>query len=123
MIVHVPMTFMVHGGRKTIVSDVVPAPPQPRIDNAMLKALARAHRWRRMIEDGEYASISELANAEGVNQSYACRILRLTLLAPAVVIDILNGRHSSDLMLKQLTKPLPVHWGEQLARLKQPDHA
>ena len=65
--VHVPMTFTVRGGRKTILSDAVPTPPQPRIDNALLKALARAHRWRRMIECGEYASISELANAEGVN--------------------------------------------------------
>ena len=81
--VHVPMTFTVRGGRKTILSDAVPAPPQLRIDNALLKALARAHRWRRMIESGDYTSITDLAKAEGVNQSYACRILRLSLLAPA----------------------------------------
>jgi hypothetical protein len=116
--VHVPMRFTIHGGRKTIISDLVRAPPQPRVENALLKALAHAHRWRRMIENGEYASISELAQAEGVNQSYACRILRLTLLAPAVVMDILNGRRNSDLMLKQLSKPLPVYWDEQLAALK-----
>ena len=100
--VHVPMTFTIRGGRKTILSDAVPAPPQPRIDNALLKALARAHRWRRMIESGDYASITELAKAEGVNQSYACRILRLSLLAPSIVTAILNGRHDSDVMLKQL---------------------
>jgi hypothetical protein len=116
--VHVPMTFIVRGGRKTILSDATPAPPQPRIDNALLKAIARAHRWRRKIEGGEYASITELAKAEGVNQSYACRILRLTLLAPAIVVEILNGRKSSDLMLKQLTKLFPVRWDEQLVSLK-----
>ena len=48
--------------------------------------------WQ-MIESGEYASIAELANAEKVNQSYACRMLRLTL--------------------QQLAKPLPVRWDEQ----------
>lgn len=121
--VHVPMTFTIRGGRKTILSDVAPAPPQPRIDNALLKALARAHRWRRMIEGGEYASITELAKADGVNQSYACRILRLSLLAPSIVTAILDGRHDSDVMLKQLMKPLPVRWDEQIAALKIEDDA
>jgi len=96
----------------------VPAPAQPRIDNALLKALARAHHWRRMIESGEYASITELADAEGVDQSYACRLLRLTLLAPAIVTEILNGRLNSEIMLKQLLKPFPVNWDEQKALIK-----
>jgi hypothetical protein len=116
--VHVPMKFTMRGGRKTILSDAVPAPPQPRIDNALLKALARAHRWRRMIESGDYTSITDLAKAEGVNQSYACRILRLSLLAPSIVTTILNGRHDSDVMLKQLMKPLPVRWDEQVVAVK-----
>ena len=121
--VHVPMTFAIRGGRKTILSDAVPAPPQPRIDNALLKALARAHRWRRMIEIGKYASITELAKAEGVNQSYACRMLRLSLLAPSIVTTILDGQQNSDVMLKQVMKPLPVRWDEQLVELKFRDHA
>jgi hypothetical protein len=121
--VHVPMTFAIRGGRKTILSDAAPAPPQPRIDNALLKALARAHRWRRMIENGEHASITDLAKAEGVNQSYACRMLRLSLLAPNIVTAILNGRHDSDVMLKQLMKPLPVRWEEQIAVLKLGDRS
>jgi hypothetical protein len=116
--VHVPMTFTIRGGRKTILSDAAPAPPQPRIDNALLKALARAHRWRRMIESGEYASITELAKADGVNQSYACRVLRLSLLAPSIVAAILDSRHDSDVMLKQLMRPLPVRWDEQIKILK-----
>ena len=115
--VHVPMTFTIHGGRKTILSDALPTPQQPRIDNALLKALARAHRWRRMIESGEYSSISELAKAEGINQSYACRILRLSLLAPRIVTAILDSRHESDVMLKQLMQPLPIRWDEQMAAL------
>lgn len=121
--VHVPMTFSIRGGRKTVISEFVTAPPQPRIDNALLKALARAHRWRHMIESGEYASITELAQAEGVNQSYACRLLRLTLLAPAIVTAILNGRPDTDVMLKQLLRPLPIRWDEQIAMLKVGDGA
>ena len=93
IMVHVPMKFTIRGGRKTILSDAVPAPSQPRIENALLKALARAHRWRRQIENGEYATITELAKAEKVNESYACRILRLSLLAPSIVTEILDGRH------------------------------
>jgi hypothetical protein len=116
--VHVPMTFTIRGGRKTILSDAVPTPSQPRIDNALLKALARAHRWRRKIESGDYASITDLAKAEGVNQSYACRVLRLSLLAPIIVTAILDGRHDSDVMLKQLMRSLPVLWDEQIAALK-----
>jgi hypothetical protein len=121
--VHVPMKFTIRGGRKTILSDAVPAPPQPRIDNALLKALARAHRWRRMIESGEYASITELAKAYGVNQSYACRVLRLSLLAPSIVTAIIDGRHDSDVMLKQVMKPLPIRWDEQTATLKLGDRS
>jgi hypothetical protein len=68
-----------------------------------------------------YASITELANAEGVNQSYACRMLRLTLLAPGIVTTILNCRQDSDVMLKQVMKPLPVRWEEQIAVLKLGD--
>lgn len=116
--VHVPMEFAIRGGRKTIISERMPPPPQPRIDNALLKALARAHRWRRLVEDGTYASITELAKAEGVNESYACRLFRLTLLAPAIIVDILDGRHNSGLMLKEILKPMPALWDEQTKALR-----
>ena len=106
-----------------MIANLVPAPAQPRIDNALLKALARAHRWQRMLESGEYASITELAKAEDVNDSYACRVLRLSLLAPSIVTAILDGRHDCDVMLKQLMRPLPVRWDEQTAALKLGDRS
>jgi hypothetical protein len=56
--------------------------PRPRVDSALVKALARAHRWHRMLESGECGSITELAAAEKIDRSYLCRVLRLTLLAP-----------------------------------------
>ena len=112
--VTVPLRFEKRGGRKTIISPVAYSPSPPRYDNAIVKALARAHRWRRMIEAGEYSSITELAKAEKVNQSYACRLMRLTLLAPLTVEAILNGKQPQGLKLNQLVRPLPVEWKRQL---------
>jgi hypothetical protein len=112
--VHVPMKFSLRGGRKTVISDVVPAsPPPPRTKDALLKALAKAFRWRTQIEAGEYASITELARAQGVNDSYACRLLRLTLLSPEIVTTILDERQHPDLTLKQLARPMPNRWDQQ----------
>ena len=89
------------------------APPRRHHDNALLKALARAYRWRKLIEDGEYASITELAGANGINQSYACRLLRLTLLSPELVSAILDGTQHPVLTLKYAMKPFPSGWLKQ----------
>jgi len=111
--VHVPLAFRSRGGRRSVLSDSILSPSQARTDNALLKALAKAHRWRKQIEAGEYASISELAKARGVNESYACRLLRLTLLAPAIVNEILDGHQRSDLMLMNVMRPFPPKWDQQ----------
>jgi hypothetical protein len=89
------------------------APPRSRVDNSMVKAIARAHRWRRMLESGIHATITDLAAAEKINQSYVCRVLRLTLLAPDIVEAILDGRQPSALQLAILLKPLPIDWRDQ----------
>jgi hypothetical protein len=84
------------------------------VDNAMVKALARAFRWRRLLESGAYGTIEELAAAEKINSSYVSRLLRLTLLAPETVEAILDGRHPTEVTLAQLMKPFPVSWNQQL---------
>ena len=78
-----------------------------------MKALARAHRWKRLLENGTYASISELAKAEKIDRGYLGRILQLTLLAPDIVEAILDGRQPPELGLPRLMKPFPVVWSEQ----------
>src|SRR5580704_4913046 len=86
--VRVPMTIRRRGGRKLVVApDGSPAwPPQrPRVDSTMIKALARAHRWKRMLDDGRYGSLSEIAAAEKLDRGYLGRVLMLTLLAPDIV--------------------------------------
>jgi len=118
--VHVPMKFSAPGGRKRIISDVGPAiHPGPRTEDALRKALAKAFRWRKEIEDGEYASITDLAKARGVNDSYACRLLRLTLLAPEIVNNILNADTTRHLTLKVISKPMPCCWLQQLAEISK----
>lgn len=117
VVVSVPIRFSRRGGRKAVISPVPYAPVPAKYDNALIKALARAHRWRRMIESGEYLSITGLAKGEKVNESYACRLLRLTLLAPEIVKVILNGTQPQGLQLSQLLGPLPVAWNSQVSRL------
>lgn len=89
---------------------------QPRkTDNTLVKALARAFRWKRMLESGEFASISELAEKERIAFTYMARVLRLTLLAPDIVEAILNGKQGPEVTLARVLEPFPSDWGQQLA--------
>jgi hypothetical protein len=114
--VRVPMTFRRRGGRKLIVlPDGRSSAPQPRpcVDSALVKALARAFRWRRMLESGSVATLTEMAAKERINASYVSRVLRLTLLAPDIVEAILYGRQTTQITLPLLMKPFPIEWEQQ----------
>ena len=119
--VRAPFAIRKRGGRKVIVTpDGAPAPQlearPPRIDNALVKALARAFRWRRMLESGDYGSIADLARAEKIGRAYVSTMLRLTLLAPEIVEAILEGRQAQDLTLEAVMAGVPVVWREQRDR-------
>jgi hypothetical protein len=118
--ISVPVSFLQRCGRKQILSPpgVSPWSPTPRIDTALVKAIVRAHRWRQMLESGEYTCSAELAKAEKVNDSYLSRILRLTLIAPDITEAILTGQQQSTLQLDKLLKPLPAAWDQQRALLR-----
>jgi len=117
--VRVPLTVRKRGGRKQVVmpDGACWGQPRPRIDNTMVKAIARAHRWKRLMESGRFASVTELAEAEKINQSYLCRVLRLTLLAPDIVEAILDGRQPAAIQIDALLKPMPLEWAAQRAAL------
>jgi hypothetical protein len=119
--IHIPVTFRQRAGRKQIVSPSSTSPwsPAPRVDTALLKAIVRAHRWREMLESGEYGSAAELAKAEKVNDSYLSRILRLTLLAPEIVEAIVSGQQPRTLQVDDLLKPLPAEWQQQKPILRR----
>jgi hypothetical protein len=85
LVVRVPMRFQRRGGRKRIVapdgSELAPS-SKPRPDGTLTKALARARRWQKLLDEGVYASVSDIGDAEKISKSYVSRIVRLALLAP-----------------------------------------
>jgi hypothetical protein len=116
LVVRIPMRFQRRGGRKRIVapdgSAIVPA-SKPQPDGTLVKALARAWRWQRLLDDGVYASVSDIGDAENISKSYVSRILRLALLAPDIVEAILAGSSDQGTILEQLERPQPASWEEQ----------
>jgi hypothetical protein len=114
LVVRIPMRFQCRGGRKRIVapdgSEIVPtSKPQP--DGTLGKAIARAWRWQKLLDEGVYGSVMEISEAERISKSYVSPILRLTLLAPDIVERILDGRRTAG--LAQLLKPFAVEWEKQ----------
>lgn len=118
--VRVPISIRQRGGRKVVLSpngtSVTATTACGPIDNAMVRALARAFRWRELLESGTHATIAQLADAEKVNESYMGRVLRLMLLAPDIVETILEGRQPISLTIAALMRRFPEGWREQ--RLK-----
>ena len=109
---HVPFRVVKRGGRKEMQLPEGPAAPR-RADSSLVKALARAFRWKRMLESGEFATIAELAEREGIASSYMTRVLRLTLLAPDIVGAILDGKQGPEVTLARLMEPFPLEWEAQ----------
>jgi hypothetical protein len=102
------------GGRKLMIAPASSTNRGPlAADTTLVKAVARAFRWRRMLESGRFATIDELAAAEKINSSYISRLLRLTLLSPDIVEAILNGRQPDGMTLPALMEPFPVEWALQ----------
>ena len=112
--VEIPFTIRKRGGRKQIITPDGASgwvSPRARIDNTMIKAIARGFRWRKLLETGAYGTIDEIAKAEKINPSYVSRVLRLTLLAPTIIEAILDGRQPADLTLSVLMQPFGVSFG------------
>jgi hypothetical protein len=119
-ITDIPMSFRPRGGRTVIVlpdgsRGVVRR--EATIDNTMIKVIARGFRWQRLLYDGTYATIEDLAVAEKINPSYVSRILRLAYLSPVVVQAILDGKHPAWLTMRHLLEPFPADWKQQEKKL------
>jgi hypothetical protein len=116
LVVRIPMRFQRRGGRKRIVApdgnQIVPS-SKPQPDGTLVKALARAWRWQRQLDEGVYTSVRDIGDAENISKSYVSRILRLTLLAPDILEGILAGTTNQGMVLEHLERPLPASWEEQ----------
>ena len=116
--VHIPLTVRRRGGRKVVIAPdgtEAPAVGGARIDSTLVKALARAFRWRRMLESGVVSTVGEIAMREKINKSYVSRVLRLTLLGPEIVEAILEGRQPEGVRLPVLMRSFPGEWAKQRA--------
>jgi hypothetical protein len=115
--IRIPMRLQRRGGRKLIMmpEGVTPPARKPTRDETLVKALVRAHPWRRRIESGQAKSITDLAEQEGVTDAYVCRLLPLTCLAPDIVEAILDGRQPKGLRLAELLGNGPLDWNHQRA--------
>jgi hypothetical protein len=117
--IRIPMRLQRRGGRKLIMTPEGLAAParKPSRDETLVKALVRAHRWRRRIESGRAKSITDLAEQEDVTDAYVCRLLPLTCLAPDIVEAILDGRQPKGLRLAEVLGNVPLAWDGQRATL------
>ena len=117
IIVRVPLAIRRRPGRKTVVKPVQEGAMAAvtRADPALVKALARAFRYQRLLDEVRYASISEMAEAERIERGYLGSLLRLTLLAPNFAEAILDGRQPAEMTLTTRLKPFPWEWWEQQA--------
>ncbi len=116
LVVDVPLKLKKRAGRKEVIlSDALNDGNVERMPHqeALVIALARAHRWQKLLDKGKFKSVSDLAREIGLDPSFAARLLRLTLLAPDVVEAILAGEEPSGLSLTMLTKQISVVWAEQ----------
>jgi hypothetical protein len=112
----VPFHIVKHGGRKEMQLPEGAARPRGP-DSTLVKALARAFRWKQMLEAGEFASAAELAVHEGIAPSYVTRLLQLTLLSPDLVEAILYGKQGRKVELAHFLGSVSVEWAEQHAHL------
>lgn len=117
--VRVPLAIRKRGGRKVVVSpdgSVLPGAPRQitiTADPSLLKALGRAFRWKRLLDDGNYASVSDIARAEKLDRTYVGDVLRLTLLAPEIVEAIVEGKQSEGVTLPVLIRGVAIEWEMQ----------
>lgn len=110
--VHIPFRIVKRGGRKEMLLPPG-APPQRKADNTLVKALARAFRWKRILESGQFVTVTELAEHENLALTYVTRVLRLSLLAPELVEMVVNGRQPPEMTLAAVLRPFPVDWEGQ----------
>ena len=109
---HVPFRLVKRGGRKETRLPEGAAHPR-QIDGTLIKALARAFRWKRLLESGEFATIADLSEHEGMARSYLTRILRLASLAPDIVEAILEGRPDMSVTVETLRTGIDDDWDVQ----------
>lgn len=107
LLITLPIVFKICGQRKKmIMPDSEDAGSSP-----LLLSIARAYRWQKMIDEGRFKNIAELANALGIDSGAVARTIRLTLLSPKIIHRIIAGE--VNLTQEQYRQSFPDSWEEQ----------
>ena len=105
--VTIPLIFKIAGGRTRIFTS-----DSEHVEYTPVQlALARAFRWQKMIDEGKFSNIKDLAATIGVDSGHISRTIRLTLLSPKVIHKLLSGE--LDLSWDSCRRSFPDSWAEQ----------
>ena len=114
LVLTLPVRARFHGGRAAINYPSSGKPAEPAPDMALIKAIARAHQWRRMLIDGEVHSIEELAVRLGQDRGHVGLTLKLAYLSPSLTRSIVRGEQPRALNITRvLNADLPISWRKQ----------
>jgi site-specific DNA recombinase len=105
----IPMSLKKKGNKCTVIE------PEGKTNNALIKAVVKAHLWKRQLEEGKYRSVKELSVKIKISMRRIQQILRLNYLAPKIKEDIVNGKQPRDLKLVDL-REIPMLWSEQIEK-------
>jgi hypothetical protein len=83
------------------------------VDPNVLRAIARAWSWRRRLESGETSTILDIAQAVGVTDRFASRMIRLAWLSPTVLEKLVVQRCPPAVSIKDLIGAAELPWREQ----------
>jgi hypothetical protein len=120
IVLNVPITLRQRSGRRVVTLNGSRCESSERTRTGatpLQLALARGHRWLRMLEAGEVSSIREIAQSDGADHSYVAKHINLTLLAPDIVAAILEDALPDGVRLSALLTNSPVLWEDQRSAL------
>ncbi len=87
---------------------------QKHFDNKILKSLAKAYKWKMMLEKAQVSCLSEIAQREKATPSYVSRVFNLNFLSPRIIDKVLNGAQPRTLKLQDIIiNEIPDSWQEQ----------
>ena len=111
----IPLTLRKRNGRpKILPPEDAGLPGSHGQDPHVLRAIARAWKWRRQLEEGEASTLQDIAGKEGVSERFIGRMIRLAYLAPEVLEYLVIRRVPPALSLSDLVPVADRPWAEQM---------